>query len=148
MAAMTNLQKHPKSGVYRFRRTVPEDLRAILGKTTIVESLGTKELTEAKRRVKEVGLRIDAVFEAARSGRMGITYTEAQCVVDAWKAEELRRDEEKRFAAPPFNGTVPETMAMLNQLSALNHRLAELKEAEDRRDYGAIEHTRGCPGGC
>jgi hypothetical protein len=138
---MTNLQKHPKSGVYRFRRAVPKDLQPVPGKTEIIETLSTKDLTEAKRKAKEVGLRIDALFEAARGGRMGITYAEAQCLVDAWKAEELRKDEEARFAAPPFNGTVPETMEMINRLSALNHRLAELKNAEDHRDYSAIEHT-------
>ena len=86
---MTNLQKHPKSGVYRFRRAVPEDLRPILGKTAIVETLGTKDLTEAKRRVKEVGLRIDAMFEAARGGMLGITLGEAQQIAHAWKVEAL-----------------------------------------------------------
>ncbi len=50
MAAMTYLLRHPKTGVYYFRRAVPDDLRSIIGKTAIKKSLATKDMAEAKRR--------------------------------------------------------------------------------------------------
>lgn len=112
---MTNLQKHPKSGVYRFHRAVPPGLRPTIGKTEIVETLNTNDLTEAKRRVKEVGLRIDAMFDAARSGRFGITIQEVRQFVDAWKAEQLEDDAEERLAMPAFTGTVTASIELFNR---------------------------------
>lgn len=49
MAAMTYLSRHPKTGVYYFRRAVPDDLRKIIGKTAIKQTLGTKDVSEATR---------------------------------------------------------------------------------------------------
>jgi len=67
VAAMTYLLRHPKSGVYYFRRTVPDDLRETIGKTAIKESLGTKDVREAKRRAHPVAARVDADFAKARA---------------------------------------------------------------------------------
>lgn len=141
MAAMTNLQKHPKSGVYRFRRAVPPDLRPTIGKTEIVETLNTKDLTEAKRRVKEVGLRIDAMFDAARAGNCGITIGDVQQIAHSWKAEQLRLDEQERLAKPAFNATPTATIDLLNCQIEQELRLRELKLALDRRNYLPIEQT-------
>lgn len=104
---MTNLQKHPKSGVYRFRRAVPQDLRAVLGKSEIVETLRTNDVNEAKRKAKEVGLRVDELFQAAREGRIGISQAEAEALIAAWKNDELSRDEELGFSGPTLDPTVP-----------------------------------------
>ena len=41
--------KHPISGIYYFRRAVPNELRAKLNKTMIKSSLGTRSPNEAKR---------------------------------------------------------------------------------------------------
>lgn len=41
--------KHPKTGVYYFRVRVPADLVAILGKSELKASLGTKDPTLAKQ---------------------------------------------------------------------------------------------------
>lgn len=138
---MTNLQKHPRSGVYRFRKAVPEDLRAVFGRTEFTETLNTKDLAEAKRRVKEVGLRYDAMIEAARTGRVGITLGEAQQLALAWKAEALQQDEEARLSAPAYSGTVAATMKLVNDQSALGKHLGDLKRAQDRRDYRSVEQT-------
>jgi hypothetical protein len=138
---MTNLQKHPKSGVYRFRRAVPEELRPIFGKTEIVETLGTKDLADAKRRVKEVGLRIDAMFEAARAGRLGVTIDEVQQFADAWKGEQLREDAQARLSMPAFTGTVTASIELFAHQAALEHRVREMKVALDRRDYRSVEPT-------
>ena len=41
--------KHPATGVYYYRRGVPEELRPLVGRREEKVSLGTKDLTEAKR---------------------------------------------------------------------------------------------------
>jgi hypothetical protein len=64
---MTYLVRHPKTGVYSFRRAVPDDLRASIGKTAIKKSLRTKDVSEAKRRVLSVAAGVDAEFEKARA---------------------------------------------------------------------------------
>ena len=51
---MARPTKHPKTGVYQFRRAVPNDLRALVGKREEKRSLGTKDPEEAKRRFAEV----------------------------------------------------------------------------------------------
>ena len=40
---MSRPHKHPKTGVYYFRRAVPADLRTIIGKREELRSLGTKD---------------------------------------------------------------------------------------------------------
>ena len=46
---MASPWKHPKTGVYWFRKVVPEHLRAAVGKREIKRSLGTKDAREARR---------------------------------------------------------------------------------------------------
>ncbi|MBU8547168.1 MULTISPECIES: site-specific integrase [Roseomonadaceae] len=65
--AMPRPQPHPKSGVFRTRVRVPRDLRQILGRLELVESLGTKDRTEAAKRHPEVLSRFLATLEAARA---------------------------------------------------------------------------------
>lgn len=139
MAAMTNLQKHPKSGVYRFRRAVPQELRLILGKSEIVETLRTKDVNEAKQKAKEVGLRIDGLFQAARDRRIGISQAEADTLIAAWKNDELKKDEETRFSAPTLDLTVPQATASINEFTELCLKHESLKTAQDRLDFRIIE---------
>ncbi|MFT5439558.1 MAG: hypothetical protein ACI9MJ_001422 [Alphaproteobacteria bacterium] len=49
MAAITHLKCDPKSGTYYFRRGVPTEIREEVGKPEWKESLGTKDVGEAKR---------------------------------------------------------------------------------------------------
>ncbi len=67
MTLVTYLHRHPKTGVYWFRRAVPAPLRAALGRREITESLGTKAPAEAKRRLPAAAARAEAELEAARS---------------------------------------------------------------------------------
>ena len=64
--AMARPTKHPKSGVYRVRRAVPDDLRSVVAKRELIQTLDTKDPAEAKRRAPPVVARFDAVLEAAR----------------------------------------------------------------------------------
>jgi hypothetical protein len=60
--------KHRRTGVYYYRRVVPDDLRPIIGKGEVHVSLRTKDPREAARRCPEVAGRVDAEFIAARRG--------------------------------------------------------------------------------
>jgi hypothetical protein len=46
---MTRPSKHPKSGIYWFRKRVPDDLRNLIAKREEHFSLGTRDPSEAKR---------------------------------------------------------------------------------------------------
>jgi hypothetical protein len=47
--SMTRPSKHPKSGIYWFRKRVPDDLRNLIEKREERFSLGTRDPSEAKR---------------------------------------------------------------------------------------------------
>lgn len=64
MSAMSYLQKHPKTGVYRIRRSIPKAARfAFGGKREYLESLGTKNYKKAQSlafpKLAELQRRID-----------------------------------------------------------------------------------------
>jgi len=64
--AMTRPTKHPKTGIYQFRKTVPKVLRDIAGKIEIKISLGTKDPEKARRKYAEVALQADAELDEYR----------------------------------------------------------------------------------
>lgn len=66
---MTNLQRHPKTQIYRYRRVVPRELRQVVGRREILRSLKTRDPAEAKRLAKKVGVEVDEMFERAK-GRL------------------------------------------------------------------------------
>jgi integrase len=70
MALMSYVSRHPKTGIYRFRRAVPPPLRAVLGRREIVESLGTKDPDQARRLGLAAATRVQALIDAA-SGTEG-----------------------------------------------------------------------------
>lgn len=57
--AMARPWKHPKTGVYWFRRQVPGLLKPIVGKSEVVFSLRTKDPAEAKRLHAEALTRVE-----------------------------------------------------------------------------------------
>jgi integrase len=64
---MARPQKHPKSGVYRARVAVPEDVRAVIGKTELTRSLGTKDAAKARRDHGPVLAELQRMIAAARA---------------------------------------------------------------------------------
>jgi hypothetical protein len=102
MSAMTYLWRHPSSGVYYFRRAIPDDLRTILGKTMVKKSLGTKDGAVAKRQIHPLAIQTDAEFEAARRRRDAplraeLSQTEIDFLVAAYFHERLAEDERNRI---------------------------------------------------
>jgi integrase len=102
MSAMTYLWRHPTSGVYYFRRAVPDALRLALGKTIVKKSLATKNVTEAKRRAHPLAIQTDAEFQAARSHqaapiRTELSDREVASLVAAYHHELLAADDAARI---------------------------------------------------
>ena len=68
MARMPNLQRHPKSGVWRVRVRVPGDCRAVIRKPEILHSLRTKDEKEARRLAFPIFHEIETLFRRIRAG--------------------------------------------------------------------------------
>jgi integrase len=66
--AMTRPRKHPKTGIYEFRKRVPERLRPLLGKTEVKRSLGTKDPRIARDRHAAVAAEIEAQWSRLEAG--------------------------------------------------------------------------------
>ena len=64
---MTSPCKPAKNGVYYFRKRVPADLVAQLGKREVKFSLGTKDPTEAKQLCRDADLRVTREWRLLRS---------------------------------------------------------------------------------
>lgn len=64
---MTRPTKHPKTGVYRIRMRVPQDLRAALGTGERIVTLRTKDPKEAAAKAPAAVAKLKAEFNAARA---------------------------------------------------------------------------------
>ena len=73
--------KHPKSGIYYFRRAVPEELRPRLNKTLIKVTLGTRNPSEAIQLFAIRQAECEELFNAARN-RSLTKYHKSLCVAN------------------------------------------------------------------
>ncbi|QXH46138.1 hypothetical protein KSS93_25270 [Pseudomonas xanthosomatis] len=69
MALIAQPFRHPDSGIYYLRRRVPDDLRAIIGKTEIRRSLNTRNHHQAKSAFALAYAESERMFIDARNGR-------------------------------------------------------------------------------
>ena len=102
MSAMTYLWRHPNSGVYYFRRAVPDDIRATIGKTMVKQSLRTRDVAEAKRRALPIAMRTETDFQTARERRSALprndlTEAERARLVASYLHMRLSEDEARRI---------------------------------------------------
>lgn len=93
-----------RGAAYWFRRRVPEDLKAILGRAEWKESLGTKDPEEAKRRCRKRAVESDQDIFTARAQKAEtvfepLTPQEAQALANQQLSEWLENDQEARFAS-------------------------------------------------
>src|SRR4051794_19804922 len=101
VSAMTYLWRH-QSGVYYFRRAVPEDIRAIIGKTMVKQSLRTADLAEAKRRAHGIAIQTEIDFQSARERRSAppcdeLNEAERAHLVSSYLHYRLAEDEARRI---------------------------------------------------
>ena len=75
---------HPKTGVYYFRRVVPEALRGLVGKRELRISLKTKDPREAAARHPSFATRVTSQWEALRRGPEPLTLKEASALAGLW----------------------------------------------------------------
>lgn len=92
--AMSRPFKHPKTGVYWFRRVVPAPLRELIGRTEFKETLGTKDPAEARRRYPVIAAKYDAIIEQARTGAPAeLSHQQIMALAGAWYAQRLAEAE-------------------------------------------------------
>ena len=87
--------KHPKTGVYYFRKVVPERLRRVVGRREIKLSLRTKDLREAKLRYPEAAARVDQMLQRANGGTVRLTHKQILALAGEWYRRELAAREEE-----------------------------------------------------
>lgn len=80
--------KHPNSGFYWFRRAVPQDLRALVGRREELRTLGTRDPAEARVRYAKVSTEVEARWANLRKPARSLTEHEAHdlavSVHDGW----------------------------------------------------------------
>jgi integrase len=91
--------KHPKTGIYYFRRAVPSDLRDKLG-WEIKKPLGTKSPVEAKRLFVAEMERCDRTFDLARTG-FQLSHKQASALAGRWLTQKLEKDSTLRDTTQP-----------------------------------------------
>src|SRR6185437_14281804 len=74
---MSRPWKHPKTGVYWFRKAVPKPMRKAVGRGEVRRSLRTKDPREAALRFTEMAAKVAAEWEALRRGPQPLTLKEA-----------------------------------------------------------------------
>lgn len=82
--SMTRPFKHPDSGVYWFRKVVPADLRALVGKREEKQSLQTKDPALARRRHAEALAEVEARWANLRQGQRSLSESDAHVVAASW----------------------------------------------------------------
>ena len=90
-ALMAQPFKHPQSGVYYFRRRVPDDLRPALGRE-YKRSLKTRDASEAKGKHAAEWIRSEEAFSLARaqlSGAQVLSAKDMQQLAARWFRREL-----------------------------------------------------------
>jgi integrase len=65
---MSRPWKHPKTGVYYYRKVVPQAMRQLVGLVEVRKTLGTKDPRRAALRFTEVAAQVAAEWEALRRG--------------------------------------------------------------------------------
>ncbi|SDR08945.1 hypothetical protein SAMN05519103_00696 [Rhizobiales bacterium GAS113] len=76
--------KHPETGVYYFRKAVPDHLREALGKREEKRSLRTKEPAEARRKFAAVASEVERQCATLRSDAVSLTHKEAYALAGRW----------------------------------------------------------------
>ena len=81
---MSRPWKHPKTGMYWFRKVVPDGMRGLVGRTEVRRTLRTKDPREAARRFTEVAATVAAEWEVLRQGPKPLTRQQAAALAGLW----------------------------------------------------------------
>ena len=81
---MTRPFPHSKTGVFWVRKVVPSNLRAFVGRRELKESLGTKDIREAKAKGALVIARFEALINSARAGGSQLSQRDIEAIRGEW----------------------------------------------------------------
>jgi integrase len=87
--------KHPQTGVYYFRKVVPERLRPLVGKWEIKISLDTKSLREAKLRYPDKAAQANLILQRAEGGAIKLTHKQILALAGEWHKRQLAAREDE-----------------------------------------------------
>jgi hypothetical protein len=82
--SMSRPWKHPKTGIYYYRKVVPKAMRKLVGLVEVRQTLGTKDPREAALRHTQVAATVAAEWEALRRGPKPLTAREASALAGLW----------------------------------------------------------------
>ncbi len=77
---MSRPSKHPKTGIFQFRKRVPDDLRLLIGKSEEKLSLGTRDPVEAKILHAQVMTQVEERWRLLRAGIHSLTEKQATAI--------------------------------------------------------------------
>lgn len=72
--------KHPKTGIYQFRKRVPDALRSLIGKREEKISLGTRDPAEAKIQHARVSAEVEARWRQLAEGTQSLSTKQAEAI--------------------------------------------------------------------
>jgi integrase len=87
--------KHPKTGVYYFRKVVPKRLRPLVGRWEIKVSLNTKSLREAKLRYPDEAAQANLILRRAEGGAIELTHKQILALAGEWYKRQLAAREDE-----------------------------------------------------
>lgn len=100
---MTQPFKHPVTGIYQFRKRVPNDLISLVGKREEKVSLGTRDPREAKVIHARISAEIEARWAQLRRGRISLTHKQALGIAGEIYRERVRQHENEPARAHPYD---------------------------------------------
>lgn len=95
---MSRPVRHPKTGIYQFRKRVPDDLRSVLGKREEKVSLKTRDPWQAQIEYLRVASEVSERWENLRKGRLSLSRRQAQALAgECYQLLVDRHNDETRF---------------------------------------------------
>ena len=85
---MVSMLLRRDGGTYVLRRVIPAALRSIVGKRELRISPRTKNVEEAKQRMKAEGIKVDRILDAARA-KQRLLVNDPSRLVESWKRKAL-----------------------------------------------------------
>lgn len=96
---MSRPQKHPKTGIFQFRKRVPSHLQALVGKKEEKTSLGTRDPAEARILHARMLADVEARWRQLSYGRISLSQKQAEAIAGEIYREMVANHEENPGSA-------------------------------------------------
>jgi integrase len=135
--------KHPKTGVYWFRKAVPADLRPILGLTELRKTLGTKYPARARQAHAALAAEVEARWRSLRAGTQRLTSEQVAALAGEAYADALRQFGSDPGEPEGWEGSQGALEEALDALDEEGHKGRDRLEAVVGSDVDALLTRRG-----